>query len=81
METCYEEPTAEDVFTTEEVQTQSQSQQKVSICKVIDHNMTTISKAAKQWPEVLPRKPKLDWLQPRLQVPVSARTQATASRE
>ena len=28
METCYEEPTAEDVFTTEKVQTWSQSQQK-----------------------------------------------------
>ena len=28
METCYEEPTVEDVFTTEEVQTQSQSQQQ-----------------------------------------------------
>ena len=28
METCYEEPTAEDVFTTEEVQTWSQSPQQ-----------------------------------------------------
>ena len=28
METCYKDPTAEDVFTTEEVQTQSQSQQQ-----------------------------------------------------
>ena len=28
METCYKEPTAEDVFTTEEVQTRSQSQQQ-----------------------------------------------------
>ena len=27
METCYEDPTAEDVFTTEEIQTQSQSKQ------------------------------------------------------
>ena len=28
MESCYEEPTVEDVFTTEEAQTRSQSQQK-----------------------------------------------------
>ena len=65
-------------FTTEEVQTQSQSQQQGQYPQ---GNQPQYQKQQNNGQKSYQGKPKPDWLQPRLQVPVSARIQASASRE
>ena len=43
METCYKEPTLEETYTTDEVQTRSQTQKKVNIIKEVSLSSRSIS--------------------------------------